>query len=96
MNKINYYGVDLFHKKDPGAKSYFTCIGYITEDEIKEIVSSCCSNARVEKIQKFKFLAEEHEVPLAQGLHVLNYEYSKRKKELFKTKLQNIFRRRKI
>jgi hypothetical protein len=84
-----FYGVDITHRKDQKATSFFTLdYASLSKEQIKWAVEKCCKNAVVTRVFLCKGDMEKYDVPMAQGLYVLDLNYSKRRWERMKEKFQ--------
>lgn len=90
---MNYYGFEISHKKDPKATSFFTYKTELKSSQVKEVVEKSCSNVVVDKILVLRELPENVRCELAQGLYVLELNYSKRRKERIKERVVKLYER---
>lgn len=90
---MHHYCIEISHKKDFKATSFFTYSINLSEEQVKEIIKKVCHNVVVDRIYELKEMPENIKCPMCQGLHVLNLNYSSRRKERIKEKLDKFITR---
>ena len=90
---MNYYGFEISHKKDQKATSFFTYETELKASQVKGMVEKTCSNVVVDKALVLRELPENVRCELAQGLYVLDLNYSKRRKERIKERIVKLYER---